>query len=556
MTFWEHFLRVLPAKPVPAFQALFWHVTRRRVRARNRLRTASADLAFPYRIWIDRIEKIDRRRSEFVAAIDEWRWRPRFTVILHGPTDYKTDQLDRSIKSVQRQIYPASVVKDGSIAAMANAVAGARGDYIVPLRIGDLLSEAALFRFAEALQDTGTAAILYGDQDEFDHRRRRCRPWFKPRWNEEMFLALDYVSAVAAIRTDLAQKVCQEAKNVGEIVLSVTSLQDGAIIHVPHILCHVRGYPETQEERVAWVREHLQAAKATCSQGPFGTLKIDWPLPEELPLVSIIIPTRDKVELLRPCLDSVLQRTDYENFEILIIDNDSEELATRSYFEEVTRDPRVRVFAFPGRYNFPAINNFAASQARGSYLCLLNNDTEVVGKTWLTEMMRYAVRADVGAVGAKLLYADGSIQHAGVVIGIGGVAGHAHRFLASDNPGYFRQPHVAQFASAVTAACLVVDKDKFLAVGGLDERELPVAFNDVDFCLKLQAAGWRNVYVPHAVLVHHESKTRDSDISTQNIDRFRREVTVIQDRWDTETYDDPFHNPNLDRATETFIVRL
>jgi GT2 family glycosyltransferase len=159
-------------------------------------------------------------------------------------------------------------------------------------------------------------------------------------------------------------------------------------------------------------------------------------------------------------------------------------------------------------------------------------------------------------VGAKLLYEDGTIQHAGVVIGIGGAAGHAHRFQPADQPGYFRQPHVAQFMSAVTAACLVVSKSKFEAVGGLDEVELPIAFNDVDFCLKLEAAGWSNVYVPHAVLVHHESKSRGSDMLPPNFDRYRRELHVLQNRWSTKAYSDPLHNPNLERESETFVVRL
>ena len=171
-------------------------------------------------------------------------------------------------------------------------------------------------------------------------------------------------------------------------------------------------------------------------------------------------------------------------------------------------------------------------------------------------MVRYAVKPDVGAVGAKLLYDDGTIQHAGVVVGIGGAAGHAHRSLRADRPGYFRQPHVAQFVSAITAACLLVSKEKYLAVGGLDEEQLQVAFNDVDLCLKLQAAGWKNVYVPHAVLIHHESKSRGQDISRKNIERFRREVGVLQERWATRDYQDPFHNPNLDQRTETFIVRV
>jgi GT2 family glycosyltransferase len=218
--------------------------------------------------------------------------------------------------------------------------------------------------------------------------------------------------------------------------------------------------------------------------------------------------------------------------------------------------PKVRLLPYPGTYNFSAINNAAARNARGSYLCLLNNDTEVVSGEWLTELMRYAVRPDIGAAGAKLLYEDGTIQHAGVVVGIGEAAGHAHRFLPAHEPGYFRQPHVAQYVSAVTAACLVVEKAKFEAVGGLDEAELAVAFNDVDFCLKLEKAGWRNVYVPHAVLVHHESKSRGKDISAANIDRYRRELNVLQQRWGTKTYDDPLHNPNLDRYSETFVISL
>jgi GT2 family glycosyltransferase len=273
-----------------------------------------------------------------------------------------------------------------------------------------------------------------------------------------------------------------------------------------------------------------------------------------LPLVSIIVPTKDKLELLQPCVEGVLEGTHYDNFELLIVDNGSVEADTAEYLRNIAKNAKVRILPFPAPYNFSAINNFAVRQARGRYVCLLNNDTEVAEPAWLTEMMRYAVRPEIGAVGAKLLYEDGSIQHAGVVIGIGEAAGHAHRHLPADRPGYFRQPHIAQFVSAVTAACLVVEKNKFLAVGGLDEEALAVAFNDVDLCLKLQAAGWRNVYVPHAILYHHESKSRGKDISSRNIDRYRRELRVLQERWGTPTYEDPVHNPNLDRSSETFLI--
>jgi GT2 family glycosyltransferase len=189
-------------------------------------------------------------------------------------------------------------------------------------------------------------------------------------------------------------------------------------------------------------------------------------------------------------------------------------------------------------------------------LCLLNDDTEVIGDDWLTELMRYAVRPEVGAVGAKLLYDDGSIQHAGVVIGLGEAAGHAHRYLRGDQPGYFHRPHVAHFASAVTAACLVVKAEKFHAVGGFDEQGLAIAFNDVDLCLKLEAAGWRNVYQPRAVLVHHESRSRGKDFAPQHLERYQRELAVLQDRWKTRDYHDPLHHPLLDRSSEAYILRL
>jgi GT2 family glycosyltransferase len=352
----------------------------------------------------------------------------------------------------------------------------------------------------------------------------------------------------------LARRSSVNAKNLDELVLSASLQADKPIVHVPHVLCHAASRADCRHSRLTSVARHLKPVGATCAPGPFGTIKVEWPLPPELPLVTIIIPTKDKLELLRPCVETVLGRTSYANFELLIIDNASVEQRTADYLAEAERNPRVRVLTYAKPYNFSAINNFAAEHGHGSHLCLLNNDTEVIEGNWLTEMMRYAVRPEVGAVGAKLLYDDGSLQHAGVIIGIGDAAGHAHRFLPPGDPGYFRQPHIAQFVSAVTAACLVIDKSKFQAVGGFDAAALAVAFNDVDFCLKLEAKGWRNVYVPHAVLLHHESKSRGNDTSRANIDRYRKELGVLQARWGTRTYSDPLLNPNLDRYSETFVI--
>lgn len=557
MIFWEHFLRVLPYRPKQALAALYWHVTRRKVRARNRLRVASADLPFAYRLWIRTVEKRALHAAESTRIAD-WRYRPSFSIVLYALQGDPTDAADRSFKSIERQIYPFWTVTDSRTEALAASIARTSADFVLPLRAGDVLSEAALFRIAEGLQANPDVLMIYGDQDELNKGGRQ-RPWFKPSWNEELFLAQDYLSDAVAIEAVFAHRMAEKSGgSLSDLVIAATAEAKDSIVHVPHILVHVGSDRRAPRDstRVHAVARHLRPRHAACSEGPFGTVKVEWPLPRRLPLVSIIIPTKDKLELLRPCVESVLDRTDYANFEILIVDNGSVEKRTADYLKTIEERSNVRVLPYPAEYNFSAINNFAAREARGPYLCLLNNDTEVLGSSWLTELMRYAIRPDVGAAGAKLLYEDGSIQHAGVVIGIGEAAGHAHRYLPGDKPGYFRQPHVAQYVSAVTAACLIVEKRKFEAVGGFDEAELPIAFNDVDLCLKLKRAGWRNVYVPHAVLVHHESRSRGADISPLNIDRYMRELRVLQDRWGTKSYVDPLHNPNLDRYSETFVFSL
>lgn len=561
MTFWEHFLRLLPHKPAQALGALYWHVTRRRVRARNRLRSASVDLPFAYDVWIDKVEQISILEPQFRAAVRGWSAQPRFSIILIASPSTSQAELERSRHSIEEQMYTSWELIGPRAGGIRAQVEACDAQYVVPLRAGDVLSEAALFRFAEALQNRPNASIVYGDQDFVNEKGRRTRPWFKPEWNEEMFLAQDYISAAVAIERGLQLKAVRQlegAASLQALMVVAAMTAEGPIVHVPHILCHVDAErTETEQNaRMLVIERHLAVLGGRCSRGPFGTLKVTWPLPADLPLVSIVVPTKDKLELLRPCIESLIERTVYRNFEILIVDNASTEARALEFLDAVEQHPQVRVLRYHERYNFSSINNFAASRAKGAFLCLLNNDTEVIEPDWLTEMMRYAVRADVGAVGAKLLYEDGSIQHAGVIVGIGEAAGHAHRFLPGDQAGYFRQPHISQFVSAVTAACLVVDKQKFETVGGFDEEGLEIAFNDVDLCLKLQAAGWRNVYVPHAVLMHHESKSRGKDLSPSNVDRYMRELQVLQRRWNTKTYDDPLHNPNLDRYNETFVFRV
>ena len=583
MNFWESFFLVLRYRPSVALAALYWRVTRRRVRASNRLRAVLGQLPDTYPLWISEVERRRHLRDLSPEKVASWLYRPRFSIVVHASPGSARKALRRTIDSVEQQTYPnwsLMLVKAGEAAAqearslpaglrLATEQTGDRGralvigldssdaEYVLLLNTGDALAETALSRIAEALQQAPGASIVYGDQDEIDASGRRKRPWFKPGWNREMFLALDYLTGAVAIHRDALGGIVARYPAASLATILLEASDAGRVIHVPHILCHVAGEDSREPlSRAAIVASHVQPLGATAEPGPFDTVRVVWPLPKPLPLVSVIVPTRDKLPILRQCIDSLLRLTDYAPIEVLVVDNGSVEAATHEYFGSLVEDGRIRVLRYDRPFNYSAINNFAAREARGEYLCLLNNDTEVIDGGWLTEMMRYATRADVGAVGAKLLYPDGTIQHAGVVVGMGEAAGHAHRFEASDQPGYFRQMHVAQFVSAVTAACLVVAKEKYFAVGGLDHQHLRVAYNDVDLCLKLQRIGWRNVYTPHAVLIHHESKSRGNDLSPEHLDRYLGELETLQARWGTRAYNDPLHNQNLDRYSETFTLRL
>ncbi len=273
-------------------------------------------------------------------------------------------------------------------------------------------------------------------------------------------------------------------------------------------------------------------------------LRVIHPLPAAPPLVTLIIPTRDRADLLQQAVESLLAKTDYAPFEILIVDNESREAETRALLEELTRHPRVRVLPVAGEFNFSRLNNLGVAQARGEVIGLLNNDLEAMHAGWLREMVSHALRPEIGAVGARLWYPDGTMQHGGVLLGVGGVATHAHAGVRREH-GYFGRAHLTQNFSAVTGACLVLRKEIYQRFGGLDETELPVAFNDVDFCLRLRAAGLRIVWTPHAELRHHESASRGVEDTAEKQRRFLREIATMRRRWGDLLERDPYYNPNL-----------
>lgn len=585
--FWRNFWRVLRRRPRQALGALYWYARGRKVRARNRLRLSVAQSPDAYPIWIETVERQADVLAQAPAAIAGWSLRPLFSIIVHEAAIADADSFGQLLFSLRGQCYPhwelivvpipggpagivsaseatvriAPAAAASAAEALAIGIREAAGDFILPLPEGALLPPTALYRYAQAIASDPDAEVLYGDHDRIDAHGKRTYPWFKPQWNEEMFLAQDFLSQACVIRKQVARRATPPGPDLAPVAVYALLLDMRAqarFSRVPHVQAHIRGDMldgSQQADRLPAVQRAI-AGRADVHPGPFGTVRVQWPLPTALPLVSIIVPTRDHAKLLRVCIEGLLERTDYAPVEILIVDNGSKEAAALDYMRRLEGHPAVRVLRYDHPYNYSAINNFAAAQARGDYLCLLNNDTEVTDAEWLTEMMRHAVRPHVGAVGAMLLYDDGSIQHAGVVMGLKRAAGHAHRFMRREEPGYFRYPHVAQYVSAVTAACLVVERAKFEAVGGLDERDLAIAFNDVDFCLKLERAGWHNVYAPQAVMVHHESKSRGRDVAPRHRDRYARELAVLQERWGADGYADPLHHPQLDSEREDFTIRI
>ena len=577
-------LRIALHNPGKLAEIAWWFVTGRRLRARNRLARAIAALPFAYERWLADCAMLDEPLAArhlhgsgevgvhlhlgvgtdpvtlgaaFASVLDQSWPRWRLVVTMQDGADAGWIPSDPRIAVLPRA-YPSRMA--GFVAALADLDT----DYLVPLDAVIRLPRDALALYGALGGEGGAQApILYGDQDEIDGEGRRACPWFKPDWDADMFLAQDYLSAacalpVAALRLlaeGLTDDTVSDDAMTYALLLRLAVLGGHEVRHLHRVVATTpAGYWRAgAPARIAALRSVVAPALGIAvREGPFGTAAIVWPLPDRQPLVSIVVPTRDRLDLLRPCVEGVLEETRYPAFEIVIADNGSVEPETLKFLAGIVADPRVRVVAWPYPYNYSAINNFAVAATRGAFVCLLNNDIEIIDGDWLGELMRQACRPGVGAVGARLFYPDRSIQHAGVSVGMGNAAGHAHRGLPEGEPGYFAHALVARGSIAVTAACLVVGRNLFDAVGGLDEDDLRIAYNDVDFCLKLHAAGLRNLYVPSAVLIHHESKSRGQDMAPEHRERYLKELATLQARWDTKRFQDPMHHPMLDRAGEEY----
>lgn len=551
-----------------------------------------------YARWIELHDQIDdAKRATLRNAIDALARRTLISIIV--PT-YNTDisLIQQMIDSVRAQLYPnwelciaddaspnvaipnaleqyaardtrIKVVlreHNGHIAEASNsALALATGDYVALLDHDDVLPEHALYMIAKAINDHPDARLFYSDEDKLSPQGQRISPYFKSDWNPELFLSQNLFAHLGVYETDLVRQVGGFRKGFDgsqdhDLTMRCVEIAGHAAVHhVPHVLYHWRIIPGSTaaagsekpyalDAGIRAVQDHLRrtGVAATVEQiaSDIRLMRVRYALSSPQPLVSIVIPTRDGVELLRQCIESIFARTTYRNFEILVVDNGSVKPETLQYFEALRTRPNVKILRDDRPFNFSALNNAGVARTTGEFVCLLNNDIEVISPDWLEELVSIAAQAGNGAVGACLWYPDDTLQHGGVMLGVGGIAGHIHTRLRRGTFGYFGRAVSTQNFSAVTAACLVVRRSIYDQVHGLDEA-LAVAFNDVDFCLRVRQAGYRNVWTPHAELYHHESATRGPDLSPEKAQRFLREIQLMKDRWGELLEHDPAYNPNL-----------
>jgi len=448
-------------------------------------------------------------------------------------------------------------------AALAHAGNAA---FIVVTAAGSILAEHALQRVAAEIAAHPDTSLIYADEDCIDAHGRRHDPFLKPAWSVELALEQDLAGGFCVFRRSLLDTVAAPLAADGGTVqdLALQAMDGSGVRHIPAILSHRTGRaPQAPSSAV------VQAVIAKWQHGPTrpspvaspfgqGRRRIRWDLQAPEPRVSLIVPTRDRAELLARCAEGVLKRTDYPAIELIVADNDSHEPETHRLLAELRRDERVRIVRAPGAFNYSAINNAAAAAATGEVLVLLNNDIDVIDPGWLREMAGHAMRPDIGAVGARLLFGHGAIQHAGVVLGVGrfedgpGIAGHFGFHAPPTDEGYHGQFVLTREVSAVTGACLALRRPVFDRVGGLDAVNLPVALNDVDLCLRIRELGLRIVWTPFAELLHLESASRGSDQTPGTAERFRRECRYMRDRWGPVLDADPFYNPGFSRVDHSF----
>ncbi|MGZ5053641.1 MAG: glycosyltransferase [Methylobacter sp.] len=558
-----------------------------------------------YAEWVRRYDTLtDNTRAAMRLSIDAFDNKPVISVIM--PTyNPKSEWLIEAIESVRKQIYThwelciaddastnksirpileryakedsrIKIVfreKNGHISEASNsALELANGTWLALLDHDDLLPEHALFWVADAINKNPDVRLIYSDEDKIDEAGKRFGPYFKCDWNLDLFYSHNLYSHLGAYQASLVsdiggfRKGFEGSQDYDLALRCIERVNRSAIYHIPRVLYHWRVHAESTAlkadakpyamiagERA--INDHFQrlgiSAKATLVGHGY---RVQYALPKLLPMVSLIIPTRNAYQLIYQCIESIRNKTTYQNYEILIVDNGSDDSKTLKYFKSLESDPQIRILRDDGPFNYSALNNAAVKEAKGELIGLINNDIEVISPDWLSEMVSQALRNEVGAVGARLWYPDNTLQHGGLLLGVGGIANSSHRKFARNQPDYFSRSNLIQSFSAVTAACLVIKKSIYEEIGGLNEIDLQVAFNDVDFCLRVRESGYCNIWTPYAELYHHESATRGFEDNPEKQIRFAKEVEYMKQRWGDLLLNDPAYSPNLSLNEEDFSL--
>lgn len=474
---------------------------------------------------------------------------------------------DRTLTSIQAQTYQNWKVCDLDtgleVWEIEKKIESENWDYICVVRDGDELHESALFSLTMELNES-VYDMLYSDEIV-----DKKQPLFKPDYSPVTINGMNYIGGLFAV----SRKVWKNAgipsyscsdPDYYDFVLRCCDISEN-VKHIPQILYYREPHKiDAEEQRKNIVKgkrvleEHLKRRKIRGTVEPLSrymTYRIRYDI-EKKEKVSILIPNKDHIDELKMCIQSIMEKTTYPNYEIIIIENNSQEEETFSYYESLSSQyDNMKIVYWKKEFNYSAINNFGASYAEGNYLILLNNDITIITPGWMEELLMFAQNPEVGAVGAMLYYPDDTIQHAGVILGIGGIAGHSHKGAKRGECGYANRLLVAQNVSCVTAACLMVRKSVFEQVNGLDEN-LAVAFNDVDFCMKVRQEGYLNIFTPFCELYHYESKSRGKETSFAKMERFQKEINEFQGKWAKELdKGDPYYNENLTLAREDFSYK-
>jgi glycosyltransferase involved in cell wall biosynthesis len=463
--------------------------------------------------------------------------------------------------------------QNGHISVASNdALEMARGDYVTFLDHDDELVPWALDSVCRNIRANPKAKMLYSDEAIVDLNSKILSGHLKGGLNRTLAWSYNYFCHLTVYSKNILSQIgsfkvgLEGAQDYDLALRALEALEDSEVFHIPEVLyfwregkastaLSIRNKPYALEAGRKAVGQHLArigvSATVEDSLQVAAAFRVRLDVVEDENSVSVVIPTRDNIETLSVCMESILNKTDYQNYEIIIVDNGSREPKTKQYLSEVQQNARVTVLTIDLPFNYSQLNNAAAKIASGRHLLLLNDDTEVIDNDWMREMVSFSQLPFVGAVGAKLIYPDARVQHAGIILGIGSVAGHAHRFLDSKDSGYAGRAALHQEFMAVTGACLMIEREVFFQVSGLDEQ-LAVSLNDVDLCLRVNQLGLRNVFTPFAQLIHHESFSRGSDASPENVSRAWTEIEFMKNRWGSLLQNDPYYSINFSNSSHAY----